>query len=280
MTHVKWRVFSEVWISALPHGLNIYNHLSLRLPIETWLYSHGGRVEIIRQRTWGCHGDSTLTWRVPSTCLQGRLYFQCGLIPLEEQTKRDSWAKFFHALNFRVDQETIPHVQLCNVPTKRLVVVVAPVGLLVLSNHEKAIASNVTGWVEGIPRTHNHSIHPDDPLPGITIPTGAYKVPGGIIGKASYVGGVWTMHQQCKVDRFVPGYLCLELEFFNERLNGIWEDCGKSMASGIKLEVSANRKHFHVRELVMEASRFPVWTHWKFQHVCVLRTWKTTCNVY
>ncbi len=77
----------------------------------------------------------------------GRLYFQCGLIPLKEQTKGDSWAKFFYALNFRVDQETIPHVQLRSVPRKSLAVVVAPVGLLVLSNHEKAITSNVTGWV-------------------------------------------------------------------------------------------------------------------------------------
>lgn len=88
------------------------------------------------------------------------------------------------------------------------------------------------------------------------------------------------MHQQCKVDRFVPGDLCLELEFFNERLNGIREDCGKSVASGIKLELSANRKCFHIRELVAEASRFPVRTHWKFQHVYVWRIWKTTCNVY
>lgn len=269
-----WRIYYEGWVSALPHRWNIYNCLSVQ--------SHLRESGCYYAKTWGCKTstDSTLTWRASSVCLQGRLYFQWGLVPLEEQTRRDWWAMFFHALDFRVDQQTIPHVQLRNVSTKRLVPTVASIGVLVLSNHEKSIASNVTGRVEVNSRTHNHSIHPDDPLPAIPVPTRAYKVPGGIIGKARYVWAVQTMHQQCKLDRFVPSDSHLELEFFNKQFNGVREDCGKSAATGIKLEVSANRKRFHFGEIVAEASRFAVRTHWKFQYVYVWRTWKTICNVY
>lgn len=151
-------------------------------------------------------------------------------------------------------QRRVPHIQVGDVPIKRLGEI-PPERVLILPQNEYPVPGKVAGRVCAGARVPPVPVHVDGPAAAATVPGDADVMPRPIVREGGLVGQVLPVDDQSQEDASLDVQLAPELEFIGKDTSSVREDGGHLRPVWLPLDTETDADGRQVREGHVEASK-------------------------
>lgn len=167
-------------------------------------------------------------------------------------------------------QRRVPHIQVGDVPKKRLSEI-PPKRVLILPQNEYPVPGKVPGHVCTGAHVLPVPVHIDGPAAAAAAPGDADVMPHPVVGEADFIGKVLPVDDQSQEDASLDVQLASELELVGKDRSSVGEDGGHLCPVWVPLDTETDADGGQVREGHVEASKGLMGVHGEGQgaELCV-----------